>query len=449
VFAGGCTLDAAQAVAEAPLEVLEALVAKNVVVRVLTTNGEVRLTLLETIGGFVRERFSRRVDAGDVAQRHCDYYLALAERAKPELERSDPPALLAEFDREIHNLEAALKWTLDRQAALPALRLAAAVVEYWWCRGMSREVARWLGDALALPDDDVPASLRAEALAAYAFCLVQLGKIEAAEATARQALELARRIGDAAQSSAANNSLAAAAMADNRDEEAYRFATEAVRLARDADDEPKRLAALQTMAHTAPTLAETLALGEEVVAGNRRAGNPQRVAMLLAGLPYTVLLRGDVPAARRLVDEALRASAASGDAFSLSLTHCNDGLIALVTGDAARGAEAFVRALQVAKRDRYDEWSPHAIGGLAAVAAAQGRDELAAELRGAAEMTVTTNRLHPDVALQLDDRFFIPARERLGELRWREAYAVGAALTLAQAVDSALDAYHVASSDRI
>jgi predicted ATPase/DNA-binding SARP family transcriptional activator len=437
VFAGGCSVEAARAVTEAPLTVLEALVAKNVVVRALVPDGGVRLTLLETVRAFVRERLSRRTDAEDVARRHCDYYVAVAERAKQELRRSGAPAVMAEFDREVHNLEAAFQWALDRNAAVLVFRLAAAVVEYFWDRAMWREAARPLGDALALRGGDVPASLRAEVLAAYAFCLTQLGSLEAAEAAAREGLELARRIGDVAQAAAATNSLAHAAMVDNRGAEAYRYATEAARLACDAGDDFMRLDALHAMALTAPTLAEALALGEQVAAASDLAGDSRRIARLYASLPYTALCLGDLPAARRLVDDALRATAASGNAESVSVAHLNAGFVALVTGDPADAAEAFKTVLQMAKRDRYDRWAVLAVGGLAAVAAAQGSDELAAELSGAAE-NAAGDRLNAAVARQLDGQYFTPARERLGEQRWRERHAAGAALTSVQAIDSAL-----------
>ena len=84
-----------------------------------------------------------------------------------------------------------------------------------------------------------------------------------------------------------------------------------------------------------------------------------------------------------------------------------------------------------------------AINGLACVAVARGEDELAARLIGAAEGT-RPERHHSEIARQLEDRFFAPARARIGDRAWQSAYAAGAALTQRQAVDTALDAHQVA-----
>ncbi len=43
-----------------------------------------------------------------------------------------------------------------------------------------------------------------------------------------------------------------------------------------------------------------------------------------------------------------------------------------------------------------------------------------------------------DVVAQLDDGFFTPARERLGNRRWDEARSAGARLTLEDAISLAL-----------
>jgi predicted ATPase/DNA-binding SARP family transcriptional activator len=445
LFGGGCTLDAAQAVTGASLDVLEALVAKNLVVRRAVPNESSRLMLLETVADFARDRLAERPDEVEMRRRHCDHFLVLAERAAPELERSDSPALIAELDREVHNMRAALAWTIDRRAAIPALRLATALRGYWDWRGPG-EGARWLRAALALPDDDVAASLRAAALEACAWCLVahDASTIEDAEAAASESLEIARSIGDVAQCAASMSALAALALEGDRFEEGYRYATEAQRLARDARDEPKRLAALWLKAMTAPTLSEALVLGEQVAEGFRRAGSDRRLALLQTSLTYHALVRGEHAVARRLTPDALQAAEALGDPFVLSFASGNEGLVALLTRDIGHALTAFTQELQLASRYQYERLFYEAISGLAGVAAARGEDGLAARLVGAAEGT-RPERHHPALAQQLEDGFFAPARARIGDPAWQSAYAAGAALTSRQAVETALNALQVVS----
>ena len=438
-FAGGCTVDAAEAVTEASLDVLEALVAKNLVVRRPVPNAPTRLALLETVGAFARDRLAERADGDGLRRRHCDYYLALAERAAPELERSDAAALMAELDREVHNLRAALTWALDRCDPERALRLATALQEYWDRREQGREGARWLRAALALPGD-VPTSLRAAALGACAFCLTTAAAVEDAEAAARESLELARSIGDVAQCAASMSVLALAALNVHRVTDAYRYATEAEHLAREARDEPKQVRALHVRAIMAPTLTEALSLGQQVAAAYRRTDNHRQLASLQTSLTYTALFHDDHAAAQELTVEALRSADVLGDPLVLSFANGNDGLVALLAGDDARASEAFTRELRLADRHRYDRMLYEAIDGLAGVAAARGKDRLAARLRGAAEAT-GPDRHDPAIDRQLEDRWFRPARARLGERSWHEAHAGGAALTPRQAVDTALRAH--------
>lgn len=443
VFAGGCTLDAAQAVTGAPLDVLEALVEKNLVVRRPLSNGHRRLALLETVGDFARGRLDQRRDGADLLQRHFDYYLALARRAAPELERSDAPALMTELDREVNNLRAALAWALDQHAAPRALEFATATARYWELRD-PREGARWLRDALALEHEDLPVSVRAAALGAYAALLDEARTFDEAEAAANESLELARSIGDDAQCAASMTALAFALLSVDRIEEGHRYATEAERLARKAHDEVKRASALHAMAVTALTFDEALTLGAQAAAALRGAGPNRALALLQTSLTYIALTHGDHDAAQRLTPEALHSAQTLGDPFALSFASGNEGLVTLLTGDAARASELFTRELQLANQYQFDLMLYEAISGLAGVAAARGEDELAARLTGAAE-TTGPERHHPALAQQLEDRFFAPARTRLGEQAWQSAYAAGAALTQGQAVEAALDAHKVIS----
>jgi hypothetical protein len=406
VFAGGCTLDAAQSVSGASLDVLEALVAKNLVVRRALRDGPSRLTLLETVRDFARDRLVARHERAELAERHFDHYFALAKRAAPELERSDAPALMAELDTEIHNLRAALAWARDRNAAPRALELATAMTEYWDRRDI-HEGARWLSDALALPRENVPLSLQAAALGAYARCLALPRTFDRAEVAAHKSIELARICGDVPQCAASMTTLAAGHMMVGRDQERYRYATEAERLAREARDEPKHAIALEIKALTAPTFTEALELGEQAAAEHRRAGAYRRLATLQSSLTYNALVHGDVAAAERLTPEALRLAGTIGDSFVVCMAQGNLGLVMLLTGDSTRAAQAFRRELQLASQYRYEPQRYEAINGLVGVAAARGRDELAARLLAAAEAG-GPERHRAALRRQLEERYFGP-----------------------------------------
>src|SRR5437899_3322253 len=84
VFAGGCTLEAAEAVCDAEVDTLGSLLEKN-----LLRRDESRYRMLETIREFARERFDEAADADEIRRRHAEHFLAIAREAQPELVRRD------------------------------------------------------------------------------------------------------------------------------------------------------------------------------------------------------------------------------------------------------------------------------------------------------------------------------------------------------------------------
>lgn len=437
VFAGGCALDAAQFVTGASLDVLEALLTKNLAVTERTPSGSVRLGMLETVREFARGHFEQRDDAAELHRRHCEHYLALAERTLPELRRSESPDLFTELDQELNNFRAAIAWALDQPAPILALRLASSLRFYMARRRLEREVSNWLDAALALDAAAVPPALRAAALDAYAHTLVETSTIDRAEAAAREGLELRRSLGDRAGCAASMNSLSHVLLWVHRLEEAYGCAREAERLARESDDEQALVDALHGQAFLAPTLEQNLALGERAAAADRAAGNRLRLAELQSSLSYTAIIHGAHALARQLGEEAVDAAEALDEPVALAYALGNSGLAAMFGRDTDRARAAFSEQLRLIRRHRHFRLIYEPLIGLAAVAATEERDDLAATLHGAAD-AATLERPHPSVARQLDERCFAPARSRLGQQSWQAAYAAGAALEGDQAIEVAL-----------
>ena len=127
VFAGGWTLAAAAAVAapEAgapggdpgePLEGLAALVDNSLVERAPGAVGEARFRLLETVREYAAERLEGSGGVSAARRRHAAYYLALAERAAPELLGPAQPAWLDRLEHELPNLNAAVAWAVRQRA---------------------------------------------------------------------------------------------------------------------------------------------------------------------------------------------------------------------------------------------------------------------------------------------------------------------------------------------
>jgi predicted ATPase/class 3 adenylate cyclase len=181
VFAGGCTLEAAEAIGEDAngagdatvrdrpfpstdaLDLLTALVDKSLV-QVETREGEERYRLLETIRQYGRDRLVDAGEAESVRNQHFDWFLALAERVEPELIGPRQVVWLDRLEVEQDNFRAALAWGLDSRPAIRGLRLAGALWRWWHVRDRENEGLDWLRRVLAAPGAEAPTATRAKAL---------------------------------------------------------------------------------------------------------------------------------------------------------------------------------------------------------------------------------------------------------------------------------------------
>ena len=156
VFAGGFTVDAAEAVAGDPggagvIDALAVLIDHGLVQRPAETGPASRPRLLETIREFALEELAASGEQDDVRAAHAAFYIALARSG--DSERLEP---------EQANLRAAMRWYLAREDQDGALALSAASSAFWLSRGHLTEGRRWLEQALALGDGP-PTAERARA----------------------------------------------------------------------------------------------------------------------------------------------------------------------------------------------------------------------------------------------------------------------------------------------
>ena len=155
VFAGGCSLEAAEAVcagdqieAEDVADLLAHLVDKSLVVAD-HTGGQARFHLLQTLALFGRERLAASKAANEARDRHAAHYLALAERGTAAFRGEDQAAWLEEIAPESDNLRGALAWFIDQQDAEAAHRLVGGMGWMWWMGGNGEEGLRWFDSALS------------------------------------------------------------------------------------------------------------------------------------------------------------------------------------------------------------------------------------------------------------------------------------------------------------
>ncbi|SEG94585.1 Predicted ATPase [Actinacidiphila yanglinensis] len=162
VFAGGCTLAAAEAVCGPDaLDTVAQLVDKSLVVAEHDRTEGTRYRLLETIHEYAVERAHERpAELVAAGERHTAYVRDLAARIDPELRGSDQLHWFEVLETELDNVRAALHRALEDRAESDAIAIALAMGWFWWLRSYRDEACGWLERVAALggevpgdPDD--------------------------------------------------------------------------------------------------------------------------------------------------------------------------------------------------------------------------------------------------------------------------------------------------------
>ncbi len=205
VFAGGCTLAAADAICNtggelgiATLDGLTALVENHL----LTPRGEADaaagFAMLETIRAFAREQLEVSGEAGELRNCHLSFFLRLLEAAAPSPEyRFIHDRHAQQLSVELPNLRAALAWAIESGRDEESLRIASTLGKVWWIRGNLTEGKVWLDRAWSAIDR-VPPTVRANAFSSRAAEAWARADYRAAAKWSEASLALWREIGDPA-----------------------------------------------------------------------------------------------------------------------------------------------------------------------------------------------------------------------------------------------------------
>lgn len=321
VFAGGFTLDAAEAVGMGPgtveeategdggvLELLGRLVEQSLVSVTETVPGEVglRYGMLEPVRQHAREK----LEGGEEEQvrgRHAEYYEALALRAELELNGAGQVEWMGRLGREYDNLRAAIGWLLDRGAAERVVRIGWGLWWFWLVRGFLVEGRRWMERALA-SGAKLSAICRAKALTVGAGLAWARGDYNRAAATLAESVRLARGASDRAVLATALLLMAFTAVARGDRARAAAAADESFLLHRAFGDGSGACLALLAAAHAAGAggdLARAVRLVDEGEALARESGAPFSLASALNVRAMLLQLRGDDVRAVGLLRESL------------------------------------------------------------------------------------------------------------------------------------------------
>src|SRR5829696_327486 len=375
VFAGGCSLEAVEAVCgservewveSSVLDTVASLVDNSLLVSrsessMRQEEEQPRFTMLETIREYALERLKSSGEAEEVQRKHAQYYLALAEAGQPDASKQwDEAEWWSKFtrlEREHDNLRAALGWAVQSREAETAARLAIALWWIWIERGYLSDGRRWMEAILALDGaggrtggalHTLPARTKAYLLQVAGILAMAQGDYDHAVALHEEAMSVYGEMGHKKGVSAS-------------------------------------LRELGFVAYEQGDYERAVSLHEQSLALAREFGTTFGIAWSLRALADAVRGQGDLRHARTLLEESLALSRSKEHAWGIARTLASLGNVEYEAGEYARASRLYEESLELGgQRMRLNHSVLVCLEGLARVAVAQGRMERAARLFGTA-----------------------------------------------------------------
>ena len=316
VFAGSFSLEAAEAVCDADLDLLTGLVDKSLVVT-NSRRGAVRYHLLDTIRQYAAERLEATGEAEALRRGHALAFLTLAREGVVD-PMGAVKARLDGLDAEHDNVRAALSWSLEHEPDAIALPLGAAFRWYWYYRILWSEGLRWLTRVVERSSSTASAE-RAAVLAGAGTFAAYLGDLATGRRWLEEAEAMWRALGDRRELALTLSSLAQLLANAGELDAAAAYAVESVTLARAAGT-PYDIAYCLTnaaafVAQKRGALEEADRALEEAESIWSPTKHPLGLPFVLTARALLALRRGDHSAAGRLSRAALAETRGNRDVW--------------------------------------------------------------------------------------------------------------------------------------
>ncbi len=488
VFVGGCTMEAAEAVATSQittepdhyiLDGLSSLISKSLLLTIQQEGEPSRLFLLEIIREYGLECLEASGEIERARNAHAMYYLRLAEEAEQHLSGREQASWLARLEHEYNNLQVALQWFLD-EAGQEAnrelgLRLTTALGKFWLMRGNGSYGRTTLERALA-NSQGVSILYRTKAFATAGFIASKQGDLDQAETWLNKSLALSRQQDDTRGTARALRELGNVAMLRGENGKANDLLEEGVTLFKELGDIPGINDTLLTLADVfliQGKYSRASSFLEESLVFYRKAGLVAMIAQTLNLLANAVFFQGNVLRAQTLLEESLPLAKEVDDKDSIAYALILIGLVHLIQGET-RTAHTFLQeGLDLAKIGGWQEriaWGIYGLGwtaffeqryetsyclfeegfvlsravgnqvfmafyleGLASVSASQDQLAQSARLWGIAErLRADLNATVPPIMQQAYEQFRRQVQSQLGEETFNTLWNQGRTMTQEQ-----------------
>ena len=467
VFAGGWTLDAAEAIcvdavtrrlgdteneiAASPrhpiaaseiFDVLSHLVDKSLV-NVETRDGETRYRMLETIRQYACEKLNDANEVEMMRARHCDFFVALAETAEPQLKGPDAKEWMDRLEREYDNIRAVFEYAManDVQAAV---RLAWALLMLWVRRGDLNEAHNVMLRLLAHSELQSANHLRLQALKTIGFLQLYIKDTRATLRYYEEALSIAKRFEDEDAIAFTLHGMGRISTFVRDYPAAHAYLEESLALYRPTANRWGEATALFCLGDVMGVLGErelSRTLLEESLRTFRGMGDICDSALPLQSLGRLAREQGDYASAVARMEECLEIEKRINDRMHRIITMLGLGYTNLLHGDYRRAVQIYTDTVELLERRGTPALFIQWLIPMAELIAKFGKPIASVRLLGAA------TALHESLLAKGDASFVYgehygrvskPVRAQLDDATFNAAWNVGYAMTLEQATQYAL-----------
>ena len=447
VFAGGCSLDAIEAVCNTledlgvdTLTGVTALADNSLLALRPSDDRQSRVVMLETIREYARERLDDSGEAFATERAHAAYALVLAEEGTAEMTPGEREAWLRSCDVEHDNLRAAVRHLVATDHAEWGLGLGSALFRFWEPREYLTEGREALAALLATPGAGAPTRARARALYHSGVLADTQDDHAAAERLHRDALDIHRHFGDTKGIAATLMGLAHQVEKRGGHAEARALLKESASLWEHLGDSTAADLARSNIAGVARaegnhTLARTLL--EQIVERSEKRGDLQVAASALSGLGELAASRGDHNLARRYQDECLARFRRIDDRWGIARALTDLANIDLQAEDYNAADASLAEALNAFHALGHQRGVARRLESLSWCAGRQARHSVAVRLASAAAV-IRERILVPAGHAERDQiaHTMAEARQLLDRADYDQAWAEGHTMTMDQILDS-------------
>ncbi|MGH2385701.1 MAG: ATP-binding protein [Candidatus Limnocylindria bacterium] len=406
-FRGGFGKDAAAAMTQVADSIdqadvmppLSTLVDASLVMLDRGASEEGRYRMLDVTRDYAVERSVAAREFDGLRRRHADFFLDLAERAEPELRRSQQREWYGRLLADEGNFRAAMTWALEVREFHLALRLAGALWMFWRWAGLFAEGRAWLEAALAGGTGST-LEVRCQGMWGAGWLAYHQGDYRRTGQVGVQMLNELGTDGHDLQRRNAHTLVGNAALAEGRQQEAIEALREAFALTQSGDV-------------------------------------PWHQATSLLNLGTAQMQAGQVAAASEHFERALAIYQEIGDRHFIARTLIQIGYAELMTSGPAAAAPAIARAMDIVV-EIGDGWG--IAEGLEAVATLQSRSQPRSTVLLAAAAAHLRERIsmrqHAADAV-INQLYLDRARKSMSAEAFAEVWRDGRALTFAEALAEA------------